>query len=590
MIRSMGKKSRYNRMASASHRHLENFRLRISRPDAILQLSVLGLLAGLLAGVTIIALRLLVEYAQLNLLPMTVAEHYESLSSAWRVGLALGGGLLVGVMYRFIPEGAQYVGIGHVLERMAYYQGRLTWRNAVVQFIGGAISMISGHSVGREGPSAHLGAASSNIPAQALGLPHNSLRVLAACGAAAGIAASFNTPLAGAAFAMEVLLMEYSVAGFAPVILATVSATALTQWVFGTDLAYNVPSLTPGHLAELPYILLCGLGIGLLAEVFNGAFEWFSRQAKRWPLWLRPMLGGCIVALCGLLVPQVMGMGDDTVNEIILGEVAIGMLLLVLVVKIIASAGGIGLGLPGGIIGPILFVGAAGGGLLGAVGVSLGITQPESLGMYALIGMGAMMAGSLQAPLAGLIAILEMTGEPNFILPGMLAVVAATISAGRGANRESIFHRLLRARGLDFRNDPVTQSLRRMGVASVMNRRVEVLNQHVAREAVDRAIAKEPVWILVREPNQVEELLAAVDLVRARAEQPDVEEFDLLAIPGKRLETTAIDMRASLQEAADKIQQTAADAVYVTSQSVPGIKQVYGVLTQEDISRSYRTG
>jgi H+/Cl- antiporter ClcA len=569
---------------------LEDFRLRISRPDAVLQLSLLGLLAGILAALTIIALRLLVELLQVQLLRMDSAEDFESLSLVTRLVATVLGGLLIGLLFQFTASRHHSVGVGHVLERLAYHQGRLPLGNALVQFVGGVISMVSGHSVGREGPSAHLGAASSNLPAQALALPHNSLRVLAACGAAAGIAASFNTPLAGAAFAMEVLLLEYSVAGFAPVLLATVSATALSRLVFGHDLAYLVPEMTPGSLAELPFILLGGVLIGLLAVSFNRLFSWVSARGQRLPLWLRPTLAGLLVGLCGLLAPQVLGMGDDTVNDILLGHLGIGLLALLLVVKLVASAGGIALGLPGGLIGPTLFIGAAAGGLLGGVGVLLGITDSASLGMYAMIGMGAMMAGTLQAPLAGLIAILELTGEPYFILPGMLAVVAATITAGAVGRPESIFHTLLRARGLDYRNDPVTQSLRRMGVAGVMDRKVTRMARRVNGADVDAAIVAAPSWILIRDADSPAVLLAAVDLARARKEDPDAREYDLFDIPGTRLQTVAIDMRATLQEAEEAIADSGAEALYVVSRTVPGIERVYGVLTPNDIERSYRVG
>jgi H+/Cl- antiporter ClcA len=567
---------------------LEDFRLQISRPDAVLQLSLLGLLAGVLAALTIIALRLLVELLQVQLLPMPTAEDFESLSLAWRLGAAIGGGLLVGLLFHFTASQHHGVGVGHVLERLAYHQGRLPLGNALVQFVGGVISMVAGHSVGREGPSAHLGAASSNLPAQALGLPHNSLRVLAASGAAAGIAASFNTPLAGAAFAMEVLLLEYSVAGFAPVLLATVSATALSRWAFGHDLAYLVPAMSPGSLAELPYILLGGVLIGLLAAGFNRFFAWVSGKGQQLPLWLRPVLAGVLVGMCGLLAPEVMGMGDDTVNDILLGHLGIGLLALLLVVKLVASAGGIALGLPGGLIGPTLFIGAAAGGLLGGVGVLLGISDADNLGMYAMIGMGAMMAGTLQAPLAGLIAILELTGEPHFILPGMLAVVAATITAGWVGRPESIFHTLLRARGMDYRNDPVSQSLRRIGVAAVMDRKVTQLPRTASTAEVDAAIAAAPTWILVRDADRPAVLLAAVDLVRARKDQSEQGSYDLLDIPGTRLQSAAVDMRANLQEAEELIAERGAEALYVVSRTVPGIERVYGVLTPEDIVRSYR--
>ena len=315
----MPRQSLLNKLSYRSRLLLENFRTQLSRDDAILPMSILGLAAGLLAAVTIIALRLLVDAVQVDVLAIDTAESFETLSPAWRLGSAVVGGVLIGVLFRLTREDSHTVGILHVLERLAHYQGRLPWRNALVQFVGGAIAMVSGQSVGREGPSAHLGAASSNLPAQAMHLPNNSLRILAACGAAAGIAASFNTPLAGAAFAMEVLLMEYTVAGFAPVILATVSATALSRAVFGDDLAYMVPTISLGSLSELPYILLCGILIGVLSGGFTLLYLQVTVQAQRLPAWLRPMLAGLLVGLCGLAVPEVMGIGDDTVSGMLTG-------------------------------------------------------------------------------------------------------------------------------------------------------------------------------------------------------------------------------------------------------------------------------
>ena len=575
------------RLHQRLHHQLDEFRVQLARPDAILPLSILGIFAGVLAGLTVIALRLLVEWAQTAFYPGIQPEAYEDLAPHWRLLVPLLGGIVIGIMFHFTSEASRRVGVLHILERLAYFQGRLPWRNALVQFFGGAISMIAGHSVGREGPSAHLGAASSNLPAQALRLPNNSLRILAASGAAAGIAASFNTPLAGAAFAMEVLLMEYTVAGFAPVILATVSATALTRAVFGSDLAYTVPSLTLGSLSELPYILLAGIVIGLLAAGFNQLFQLVSSQGQKLPVVLRLSLAGLLVGVCGLAVPEVMGIGDDTVNRMLLGEPGMALLVAILLMKIIATCGGIGLGLPGGIIGPTLFIGAAAGALLGTLGAMLGFNEHASVGLYAMIGMGAMMAGSMQAPLAGLIAILELTGNPNFILPGMLGVVAATIASGRIGQRESIFQGLMRSLGLDYRNDPVAQSLRRVGVAGVMNRHVTVLPRQASVEKIDAALEEQPRWILVEEDGKPVVLLAAVDLVRMRKENPELESLDLRGFPGERLQTAAVDIRATLHEAKEKMVSTGAQALYVISQTVPGVPRVYGVLTREDVESGY---
>jgi len=305
------------------------------------------------------------------------------------------------------------------------HAARLPLANALAQWAGAAISIIAGHSVGREGPAIHLGAACGSLLGQQRALSEAGLRVLVACGVAAAIAASFNTPLAGVVFAMEVVVTEYSVAGFAPVILAAVSATALTRAVYGADPAFHVPDLAMRSLWELPYIAALGALIGVLASGFTASLTFFARLGTRLPFWLAALLGGAAVALIALAVPEVMGIGYDTVNAALLGELGLGALALIALAKVLATTAGVGLGLPGGLIGPLLVSGAAAGGALGVLGAWVAPQYASASGFYALIGMGAMMGGSLHAPLAALTAMLELSGNPNIIWPGMLAVIAA---------------------------------------------------------------------------------------------------------------------------------------------------------------------
>ncbi len=575
-------------MAGSLSKLLDRYRLSVARCDAVPQLALLGIVAGVLAGVTIIVFRLLVEWLHGTVTPGEVNRGYPLLAPHYRLLLPIAGGLAIGVLFRFLNPPDRRVGILHILERLAYHQGHLPWRNALVQFVGGTISIACGHSIGREGPSAHLGAASSNLPAQGLRLPHNSLRVTAACGAAAGIAASFNTPLAGVAFAMEVLMMEYSVAGFAPVILATVSATMLTRWVFGHQLAFTVPEVVLGSLAELPYIMIAGMAIGLLGAAFVLGVNWLSRQSQRTPVWLNFTLAGAVVGGCGLLVPQVMGVGDQTITDTLHGLYGIKLLLLILLFKLLASLACIGAGIPAGIIGPSLVIGAVAGALFALLGTWLGITDSASVALYALTGMGAMMAAIMQAPLAGLVAVLELSGHPNVILPGMLAVVTATITAGLFTKRESVFQVLMRQLGLDYRNDPITQSLRRVGVTAVMDRAFVTLPRQVERERAESELARDPQWILVREAEQPAFMLPAVDLVRALKDAADRMQFDLREVPARRLQAAEIDMQASLQEAHEQVRDSGAEALYVARMTAPGIKRVYGILTPQRIEQAYR--
>ncbi len=568
-------------------RLLDKFQLRLSRADAVLELSLLGLISGVIAGLVSIVFRLIVERSQEAFLSGP-AGSYETLGSWMRLWLPISGGLFIGLLLQRCEARQRIVGIVHVMERLQFFQGRFPLSNALVQFIGGAVALISGHSVGREGPGVHLGVAATNLPAQLLHVPNNTLRVLAACATAAAIAASFNTPLAGVAFAMEVLMFEYTVAAFAPVLLAAVSATVLSQIVFGADLAFSVPSLSLGSLYELPYVLLMGIIIGALSALFIRMLRLTFGWAPYIPIWLRGILAGLIIGLIGFFVPEVMGVGYDTVNSLILGDLALWLVFTIIALKLIASTTAVGLGIPGGLIGPALVIGAAIGGAFAYIAHYLGLVEPASTGFYVLLGMGAMMAATLQAPLAGLIAILELTGNPNIIFPGMLAVIAATLTSGQMHGRESMYVAVLRAMGHDYRNDPITQSLRKVGVGAVMNRSVVSLPQKVAREELEAALKETPRWILIRDKDVPVMLLPALDVARELKEETESQQFDLMALPGGRYQAGAIDFQATLQEARERLQESGTEALYVTRTTVPGIPRVYGVLTAEDIENSYR--
>jgi H+/Cl- antiporter ClcA len=576
------------RLRAALGRVLEDQRLRVSRAEALPQLGVLGIACGLLAGLVMMAFRMVIDLSQGAFLPPGATENYEGLSPELRALLPIAGALVVAAMFQPLPELVRNVGVVHVMERLAHHQGRLPLRNAVVQFIGAAVAIVAGMSVGREGPAIHLGAASASVAGQRLGLPNNGLRILVGCGAAAAIAASFNTPLAGVAFAMEVVLMEYTVIGFAPVILAAVSATAVTHVVYGNAPAFAVPPLDLRSLWELPYVLAMGLIIGVLAAAFVALVDVTARRTAGWPFWIRALLAGVLTGACALPAPEIMGIGYDTVGSALLGNVPATVLIAVVVFKLLATGAAIGMGVPGGLIGPALVIGAAAGGALGFLGQWVAPANVSPPGFYALIGLGAMVAGTLHAPLAALTAMLELTGNPHIIWPGMLAAIAAYGVSRVVFGQQPVFITLMRARGLDYRNDPIVQSLRRVGIAAAMDLSVAGLPRRVTRAAVDAALARNPGWILVLGARGPEALLPAVDLARQTVEQPDAGAFDLLEVPAVRLQVAPIQLEATLQEAFDAMEATGAEALYVPRPSASAADPAYGIVTRADIDRHYR--
>jgi len=572
----------------------------LARAEALPLLSLLGALTGLLAGVVILFFRQMMEGMQEWIVPGTNGEGYEQLSLTMRILLPIIGGLVIGGILQWaksIP-----LGVTHVMERLAYHQANLPLRNFLVQFVTAVFAIVSGHSVGREGPAVHLGATSGSLLGQQFRLPDNVTRTLVACGIAAAIGASFNTPLAGVIFAMEVVLMEYTIASFAPIILAAVSATALTRLVYGDSPAFIVPPLELGSVAELPYMVLLGVVVGVAAALFIRSIRYFSESLTDYPIWQRTTLAGILVALIAIPFPEVMGIGYDTVNSALVGELGIWLLLGISLAKIIATTGVLGLGIPGGLIGPTLVVGATLGAAIGAIVGTLAPELASSPTLYALIGMGAMMGATLYAPLAALIAMLELSANPNVLLPGMLAVISAGLVCGELFGQRAIFITLLKVRGLDYRNDPLTQQLRRLGVTAAMQRSFIITTPTINLETAKTILEEEPAWILYRDDDQPPSLMSAVDLAshtKRVIEEPSSAALEkspivLDEIPAaSRTQPLTIYSRATLQDALEQLNQNRDHSVYalcVVVKEYPGEggDRITGILTRRDIESYYQ--
>jgi H+/Cl- antiporter ClcA len=570
---------------------LRRLREHLAHAEALLPLALVGLLSGLSTGGVIIAFRWLTEGAQMGLTPVETPEAFEGLSWPYRLGLPIAGGLLIGAVFHSASLGSRQLGVVHVMERLARVSGRMPWKNAVLQFFGGALSILSGHSVGREGPAIHLGAASSSLLGQWLGFPNNSIRVLVACGVAASIAASFNTPIAGVIFAMEVVLMEYTLVGFTPVILAAVAATYLSRLMYGSAPAFDIPSMQMTSLWELPYILLLGMVLGAVAALFIHGIGFLDQRYQTVPLWIRTGTAGVVAGLCALIAPEVMGVGYDTVELTLLGEMALGALVLVAVMKLVATVACISLGLPGGLIGPTIVIGATAGGAVGLVGHVLVPEMSSGEAFYAMLGMGAMMGAVLQAPLAALMAVLELTANPNSILPGMLAIVTATLTTRVAFKKKSVFVSMLEARGLVYQPDPVAISLGRTGVGAIMDRRLVSLPRHMEASALPDA-EEQTQWVLLTEGGRVRGVVRWHALksfmAEADARTGEDQRLDLLQVHGTHESFALVRLHATLAEALHDMERSEAPLGLVTDSDHLRADGVCGVLTKDRIEAGIR--
>lgn len=578
-----------HKVLSQIRAYLDRRFLVLAGSRGILLLSLLGLISGLLVGVMVISFRVLIETVQSTFIPGADPENYELLSVLERFLIPGIGALILALL--FLPYARENLRLGviHVMERLSYHEGHLSMRSLLLQFIGGAVAIISGHSVGREGPSIHIGAGSASLMGQWLRMPNNSIRTLVACGTAAAIAASFNTPLAGVIFAMEVVMMEYTISGFTPVILAAVSATALNRLVFVSLPTFILPGLTLKSFWELGLILVMGIAIGALAATFIYLLNTITRHTRDIHVSLRLCLAGLGVGSIAVLVPEVMGIGYDTANAALFGDIALMSLFLILIAKVLATSISVGCGIPAGLIGPCLFMGAVAGAITGQI---LHLVAPEASdsGLYAMLGMGAMMGATLQAPLAALLALLELTGNIDMVLPAMLAIISANLTSKELFNNDSVYLMQMRSIGLDYLHDPLSQSLRRLAVGSVMSTSFALVPSGLSRQRAEALLAEEkPEWLVIERAEDLL-LMPAADLARVISElKPENEaEIDLLEIPSKRLQMVAVRQQATLQQAYNILNETDAEALYVTRPFSTGEQKLYGIVTRGYIENSYR--
>jgi CIC family chloride channel protein len=317
------------------------------------------------------------------------------------------------------------------------------------------------------------------------------MRTLVGCGAAAGIAATFNAPIAGSMFALEVILGEFGLATFSPIVISSVVATAVSRYFLGDAPAFIVPAYELVSAWELPIYLVLGLfcavvGVAFtrILYIFEDAFDKF-----KFPEYLKAVIGGLILGAGALLVPEVLGVGYGAIDLALMQKLAWWMLLVLVACKILATSITIGSGGSGGVFAPSLFLGAMAGGFFGSVVHSLFPEVTASPGAYCIVGMGAVVSATTHGPMAAMLILFEMTGDYKIILPLMLSCIVGTIAAGQ-LYRDSIYTLKLIRRGVDIREGKEVSVLRSLYVKDVMNTNVETVPEGLPLESMKEMISK----------------------------------------------------------------------------------------------------
>ncbi|MFQ5457569.1 MAG: chloride channel protein [Myxococcota bacterium] len=506
-----------------------------------------------------------------------------SLPWYWRLLAPAAGGLLVGPLVYFFAREAKGHGVPEVMEAVALRGGAIRPRVVAVKAIASALSIGTGGSVGREGPIVQIGSALSSTIGQILRVPSRHLRTLVGCGAAAGIAATFNAPIAGALFAVEIILGDFGVTQFSPIVISSVVATVLSRHFLGDFPAFEVP----GYALVSPFELLPYMALGVIAAVVGTAFVKILYRTEDFverlpvPGYITAAIGGLLVGAIGIGLPQVFGVGYATMNAALTGNIPVTILVVLLVAKILATSITIGSGGSGGVFAPSLFLGAVTGGLVGTLLHQWFPASTATSGAYALVGMSAVVAATTHAPITAIIMIFEMTGDYTIIPALMSACVVSTLTA-TWMGKESIYTLKLIRRGVELFKEEDPNVLKALRVSDIVDREPDVIPASakfpVVLDLVVRSRHSE--FFVVNDRN---ELIGVIEVAKLRRLIFDQEALRHLIVAEDLIVTgrPAVTERDHLDLVMRLFSHSAMDEIPVVSEM--DRRKLVGVVRKEDV-------
>ena len=474
---------------------LRALRQELAHPRTSVQVCLLGIIAGVTSALLIVLFRLGIDWLQSS--GVSLLQQW-GLSAKWVWVVMPVSAVILILLIAFLTGFKHYrLGIPFVIHRVKQHYGHIPWRTTVNQFFGGMLALAGGFVVGREGPSVHLGAAGSSLFGQALKLPHNSIRTLAGCGIAAGISASFNTPFAAVIFVMEVVLREYKIHVFVPVMLAAACGSVITRIVFGegNELAYFSFSSFSQWLYL--YLIVFGCLLGVLATLFNQLLMSVMRFFRKVSMVWRLLLAGLLTAIGGALLPEALGANFEDVNALFSTHPTALILLEILLMKFLLATFAIGLGIPGGIIGPVMVLGMLSGAVL-LLPVAHWLPLEDFTSSFALLGIAGMLTAVLHAPLAALSAVMELSYRPEIILPAILVIVPAYVTATQFLGNRSIFIQQLDFQKLPYAITSIREALEKTGVLAAMERDFKLFYD-APEAALEKVLSNNPTQTVIQQ-------------------------------------------------------------------------------------------
>ena len=551
-------------------------------------MAVLAVLVGIAGGFGAVGFRYLINFIQ----SLAYGSSHELLdiitTTPWYLRLLIPtiGGLIIGPLVYFWAREAKGHGVPEVMEAVALRSGLIRKRLVLIKTLASAICIGTGGAVGREGPIVQIGSAIGSAIGQLLKVSASRMRTLVGCGAAAGIAATFNAPIAGSMFALEIVLGDFGLATFSPIVIASVVATAISRAFLGDTPAFIVPPYELVSVWEFPMYVILGLFCAVVGIAFTRGLyltEDFFQRVKL-PEYLKAAVGGAILGAIGLMSPQILGVGYGAIDQALIQAYAWWLLFLLIGVKILATSITIGSGGSGGIFAPSLFLGAMAGGFFGNIVHQAFPAVTASPGAYAIVGMGAVVSATTHGPLSAMLILFEMTGGYKIILPLMITCIISSVVAGQ-LMKESIYTLKLVRRGVDIREGKEVNILKSIRVSDVMNPDTETVYEGMPLSALADRISKSKYnsFPVVDAEDALVGILSFYDYNEALYNE-DLENL-VVAKDLATVDVVTVSTADNLYDALQKI--TAKDFSILPVVSPTDAEMLMGVLTRRDIIGAY---
>jgi len=551
-------------------------------------MAIFGLMVGVAGGYGAVGFRYLINFIQTLAYgsPEELLSVVQSIPWHMRILIPAIGGLIVGPVVYFFAREAKGHGVPEVMYAVALKQGIIRKRIVLIKSLVSAVCIGTGGSVGREGPIVQIGSAVGSTLGQLFKVSPSRMRTLVGCGAAAGIAATFNAPIAGSIFALEIILGEFEIASFSPIIISAVSATAISRHYLGNIPAFILPQYVLHNILEFPLYALLGVFCALVALGFT-LFLYRAEDfwdAIKFPEYLKAVVGGLLIGTMGLVFPQILGVGYGAIDLALMVKLSGWFMALLVVCKILATSITIGSGGSGGIFAPSLFMGAMAGGAFGTVAHYLFPSIAVSPGAYAVVGMGAVVAATTHGPLQAILIIFEMTGDYKIILPLMVTCIISCLIATRLC-RESIYTFKLIRRGINIKGGKELNILRSMPVKNVMYHTVEMVPQdlHLKDFALRLPQSRSNNFVVVNDREEIAGVLTFLDYYDKLFNNEIEDHMEVKDIMTTDVETVSIEDH--LGTALEKIAAKDYSILPVVAADDP-LKMV-GILTRRDILEAY---